>query len=706
MPLHPTGPEANEIPSPDGVVADCQIFLSPDSPSSSSGPGHPLLGPLLTPQEIISGDSMQVDQPSNQNLGQEFDPFEFVNFDQDDQDDQDHVGAVTSVLFSIPISSSVPGSAFTHSMSATGAGPNLGLRSATSIAFPNQDVLAQDLSRLNLYSDPTNQANRDFYLLVHGGGHQRIRSQEHLRIWTPPNDPSYSPQPAVQDRTPVVRSQAVFPRPVPTPPLGTLGPLPAMVPVVVRSQRTPGINTQAANTQAGREPELRSPRAVDPTFHAIRTTNPTLRPVPVVSDTFPSCCGSLFAPGHSGPSGCDTGSHSLPTTGMKSGATDGLLYMEMLTRQLEHASLGHVGGPVSNTNGAHQYNVNEISGDDDYEDDDDNNDYDDYDDYEVGAYKNLSDSGCDVGSSNSEDDPDDNDDESYDDSESNDNDEDGDDGDVAPQMSDIARGKQRADDGVSDDAPQMPKFAKGKRIAEPRCSLQTPSSSSKPDTKGTSAGKPKDDSNRGLQKDRIKCPLCPKSFDKQSELRRHLIVHNDPLVQCLNCDKKLSRGDAMKRHATSVRYRACLEFGWFVERDTALGPIPMAIQMDATSTSTPDASMTPSTGSSSSSPEESSLPERVTRSFEYGAPVGKDSEGNWYIVRKEGPVPIKMSGSYRVRACFPGWRPAASQTPRTPLVDPAPQLPQDPHVPRALKRPNKKQKEKIEDKKKRRDEKE
>lgn len=607
-------------------------------------------------------------------------------------------GNLTSTPSSISVSSSD-----TRPALFAASAPRLPLRSALP-AIPSQGVaLANSLNRFHL------QVEQQIVQIL-GDLTRPVLNQEHLRIRTPPHDLSSSPLHS-QRLTPVVRSQASqFPGPVTTIPRGTSLEYAPLAPVV-RSQRDPWmswINTQAANSEeTWSQPEVHSPDALSAALANILMAAPSQRPGPVANNVSQSHFGfsSLF-PGPGGPS--SSGSRSSCQTvvkGMKAGTSVRALYDEVPAFQWEYRSR-----PVEIPAVDHV--------DVDYDDYINGDDDDDDDSFEVSKNERENDSGCDIGGSN---DNDRGDQDGHDDHDDHDDDKDDDE----PQMSAVAWDKRhavspssssRVNKGNHRTVPTSPSFFYS-------CSSSpSPSYSSEAEKKlkqtktDTQPRRPKDTSGRDPRLFPFDCPDCPGRFRKWMNLDRHCENHLPHPVQCLNCGRRLSRADAMKRHAVSKRFRACLAFGWFAERELILGTFPETSssspskagqeEEDTSSQTAPaDAPMNTSAGystsESSSSAEEASLSQLPEQYPEDGSPVVYGEPGNWFTIRNGVRLKIDIAGSFRVRACFPEWY--FPRTPRNP--GPSQPPPEDPLTPRPRKRAGKEQNEK-EDKKKRRDDQE
>ncbi|KAG0089608.1 hypothetical protein BGZ93_009776 [Podila epicladia] len=553
------------------------------------------------------------------------------------------------------------------------AGPSLFSGSAPHLrfGFPSSTILTQGMT-LTSSLDCLHLHTAQMIAQALDGLSQPILNQEHLRIKTPPCDLPPSPPPS-QGQTPVVRSQASrFPSPVATLPLGTPPVSVSSVPVV-QLQRDFWMDW--IETQETWFTEIHSPHALSVALAAILTAAPSRRPESVTRDIsqFHFSGSSLFS-GPDGPSSSSSRSSSqTPVKGMRVGASDGALYDEELAAQWAYRHYP-IKSPV----------ITLVDFDyDEYDDDDDDDGEDEYDIYELGTIEDENDSGCDIGNRN----------------DINNGDQDG-------QGDYTHHGDDDDDDEGGDDAPQMSPVAQGKRRDKDRQSKQD-----------RQPRRPKSCSGRDTEPYHFTCPICPKRFRKSLALNRHYEHHLSRPVQCLNCGRKLSRGDAMKRHVVSKRYSACLAFGWFAERDFLLGDFPetsssspsssrlIAVQEEDASSITASevtsktASTRSSASKSSSSAYEATLSQLTERHPEDGSPVVYGEPGNWFTIRNGVRVQIEVHGPFRLRACFPEW-----YLPRTPRVprSPHPTSP-DPPTPQPQKRASKEQKEQ-EDKKKRRDE--
>ncbi|KAG0028892.1 hypothetical protein BGZ81_004352 [Podila clonocystis] len=411
---------------------------------------------------------------------------------------------------------------------------------------------------------------------------------------------------------------------------------------------------------------------------------------------------------------------------MKAGASDGPLYDEGRDIQWDN-DFRPIELPAT-------LNVDIDFDDYIHADDDEDEDEDEDDSYEADTSERENDSGCDIGGDS---DQDGHDDHFNQDTHTQHDDLDDDDNDDVDDVDDVDD-----EDSDSDDASQMSAVARGKRraVSPSSCSsankgnqrvelssLSFPCSSASP----TSPSSPKVNKDRNSKQDcserdpglfPFTCPTCSKRFQKLLDLNRHCERHLPRPVQCLNCSRKLSRGDAMKRHALSVRFRACLDFGWFAERDYMLGNFTeapsssssssraklrpksrsMALQEeDAFSTaSSEDTYMTTSAGSSTSESPSSAEEANLSIPEQYpddGSPVVYGEPGNWSTIRNGVRKQIEVGGPFRVRACFLEW-----YLPRSPRVSRPPSTSPDPPTPRPRKRASKKQKGKV-DKKKRRE---
>ncbi|KAG0343769.1 hypothetical protein BG005_002201 [Podila minutissima] len=656
MSFHRTSPEANKRSSPKGSDTDHRVGLtlweSSDTP----------LGPLLTPASILLRDqetiqTLQQRRPAHtENFLPEVDMASGYVLPQDvtlwspimsslDASKIRSQGNLTPAPSSIAVSSSEAGPALF-----SGSAPRLRLGSSSS-TIPNQSAtLANSLDRLLLHTAQS-------IAQALGGVSQPVLNQEHLRSRTPSHDLLPSPLPS-RGQTPVVRSQASrFPSPVATPPRSTSPGSVSSVPVV-RSQRDLWMSW--IDTQETWSPEVQSPHALSVALAAILTTAPSQGSDPVARDIAQSHFnGSSLFPGPGGPSSSSSkNSPQTPVKGMKAGASDEALYDEELAAKWAYRRC-----PVESPAVAHvDFDFDDY--DDDYDDDDE--DEDEYDSYEFGTNEHEHDSGCDIGSRNC----------------NNNGDQDGQgdhthQDDDEPQVSAVAQGKRHA---VSPSS--CSRANKGNQCAKTPCptlsSSPIPSSSSSVDSdrqykQDREPERPKDFSGRDPKLNHFKCLKCPKRFRKLLDLNRHSEHHLPRPVQCLNCGRKLSRGDAMKRHVVSKRYRACLVFGWFAERDSMLGNFPEAPstsssrsrsiaveEEDVSSTvASEDKSVTASVRSSTSeycsSAYEATLSQLPELYPEDGSPVIYGEPGNWFTIRNGVRVQIEVHGPFRVRACFPEW---------------------------------------------------
>ncbi|KAF9335824.1 hypothetical protein BG006_010539 [Podila minutissima] len=701
MSFHRTSPEANKRSSPKGSDTDNRVGLTLSRESSDTP-----LGPLLTPTSILLRDQEtiqtlqqrqpahtenflpEVDMASSYVLPQDMTPWSHTTSSLAASKIRSQ-GNLTPASSSISVSSSEAGPALF-----SGSAPHVRLGSSSS-TIPNQSAtLANSLDRLPLHRTQS-------IAQAVGGVSQPVLNQEHLRSRTPPHDLLHSPL-SSRGQTPVVRSQASrFPSPVATPPRST-SPGSISLDLVVRSQRELWMSW--INTQETWSPEVQSPHALSAALAAILTAAPSQRPDPVVKDIAQyHFSGSSLFPGPGVPSSSSSRNYSkTPVKGMKAGASDEALYDEELAAKWAYRRC-----PVESPAVAH------VDFDFDGYDDDDDDDEDEYeyDSYELGTNEHEHDSGCDIGSNcNNNGDQDGQGDHTHQD-------------DDEPHMSALAQGKRHA---VSPSS--CSRANKGNQCAETSCptpsSSLIPSSSSSVDRdrqykQDRQPERPKDCSGRDPKLNPFKCSRCPKRFRQLLDLNRHSEHHLPRPVQCLNCGRKLSRGDAMKRHVVSKRYRACLVFGWFAERDLMLGNFPEAPSTSSSSSSrsrsrsmavqeedgsstvvSEDKSVTASVKSSTSeycsSAYEATLSQLVELYPEDGSPVICGEPGNWFTIRNGVRVQIEVHGPFRVRACFPEW-----YLPRTPSVPRSlPPTSPDPSTPRPRKRASNEQNEK-EDKKRR-----